>query len=291
MANHRKAYLEITNLCNLKCAFCPGTTRKGAHLGVEEFTALASRLTPWAEFLYYHLMGEPTAHPLLPEFMSIASDLGFKSMITTNGTLLPQRGDSIISAHPHKVNISLHAFEANTTLEDNGTLRNMSFDEYIGGCLAFAEKASENGIFAVLRLWNLDGRAEGALHKKNEQILSLMHDMFPDEWQKTRSGYRLRSHVFLEWGEKFDWPDPCGAILSEEGFCYGLRDQIGVLCDGTVVPCCLDRNGDIALGNLFSQTLDEILASERARAIYDGFTKHKCTEDLCRRCMRAGYYR
>ena len=282
MANHRKAYLEITNRCNLSCAFCPGTERKAHMLDEAEFTFLANRLTPWAEYLYYHLMGEPTAHPLLPRFIGIAAELGFKSLITTNGTLLPSRGDTIIEARPYKVNISLHAFEANPP--------GMPFREYINGCLSFAKKAAESGIITVLRLWNLDGKADGALHEKNELILNIMHDQFPLEWQKTRSGEKLCDRVFLEWGEKFDWPEPSGNVQSESGFCYGLRDQIGVLCDGTVVPCCLDRNGNLALGNLFDQQLDEILNSPRSKRIYDGFTSHICAEDLCKRCMRAGYY-
>lgn len=283
MSNRRKAYLEITNRCNLNCSFCPGTERVYHSLDEAEFKTLASRLTPWAEYLYYHLMGEPTAHPLLPKFIEIASELGFKSIITTNGTLLSRRGDELIAAKPYKVNISLHAFEANPP--------GMSFESYVDCCLSFAKKAADSGIIAVLRLWNLDGRANGALNEKNGQILEIMKEYFVSEWQKTRSGYRLIDRVFLEWGDKFDWPEITGEVLSENGFCYGLRDQVGILSDGTVVPCCLDRNGDIALGNLHRQTLSEILDSDRAGAIYDGFTSHRCTEELCKRCMRAGYYR
>ena len=282
MSNHRKAYLEITNRCNLSCSFCPGTTREGRSLTKAEFEALAKKLKPWAEYLYYHLMGEPTAHPLFPDFISIAASLGFKSVITTNGTLLAKRGDELIAAKPHKVSISLHAFEANDI--------DAPFEYYITACLDFAKKASDSGIIIALRLWNLDGRADGALNAKNEQILDMVHTHFPDEWVKTRSGHRLKTRVFLEWGEKFDWPDIDGEVLSDTGFCYGLRDQIGVLADGTVVPCCLDHNGDIALGNLFEDTLENILAAPRARAIYDGFTRHECSEALCKRCMRAGYY-
>ncbi len=283
MSNHKKAYLEITNRCNLSCAFCPGTKRAAHSLDEGEFTALASKLTPFAEYLYFHLMGEPTAHPLLPRFIAIAKELSLKPIITTNGTLLAKRGGDIILSKPYKVNISLHAFEANT-LE-------LSFDMYIESSLEFAKNAAEDGIITVLRLWNLDGKADGALNEKNALILAAMKDKFGGEWQTTRSGYRLRERVFLEWGDKFDWPDIDSEVLSETGFCYGLRDQLGVLCDGTVVPCCLDRDGDMALGNLFDCTLDEILSSKRAKAIYDGFTSHKCTEELCKRCMRAGYYR
>ena len=259
MSTHRKVYLEITNRCNLHCAFCPGTKRKPKWINETEFAILVNKVAPWAEYLYYHLMGEPTAHPSLLRFMEIASSFGLKSIITTNGTLLADNGDGLIGAKPYKVNISLHSFEANAD--------GICFEAYIDSCLSFAKRAAENGIIVVLRLWNLDGRADGALNEKNEQILDMMHQSFASEWQNTRSGYKMCERVFLEWGEKFDWPNLDMDILSDEGFCYGLRDQIGVLSDGSVVPCCLDSDGDITLGNLFEQSLAEILDSPRARAI------------------------
>ena len=83
----------------------------------------------------------------------------------------------------------------------------------------------------------------------------------------------------------FEWPDAEREEFEEkEVFCYALRNQVGVLVDGSVVPCCLDHAGDIKLGNLFTQTLDEVLASPRAKALYDGFTKHEASEALCRKC-------
>ena len=282
---HNKAYLEITNVCNLSCAFCPGTHRSSGMLDEAQFRVLADRLYPWAEYLYFHLMGEPTAHPLLPDFLRYANEKGFRTMITTNGTLLAKRGESLLAdgVRPYKISISLHSFEANDIP--------MSFDDYIRGCIAFARSAAEHGIIVALRLWNLDGRAEGALHEKNEAVLSMLRSAFGDDWHKNRSGYRLSERVFLEWGEKFDWPDLSSENVHDDGFCYALRDQIGILCDGTVVPCCLDHDGDMPLGNLFLQPLHEILSSPRAKAIYDGFTSHRCTEQLCRHCMRAEYYR
>jgi len=283
MSNHKKAYLEITNRCNLSCAFCPSTSRAPRSLSESEFDRLALKLRSWAEYLYFHLMGEPLAHPLLPQFVTRARELGFKPVITTNGTLLDRRGEELISAMPYKVSISLHSFEANDT--------GVPMDGYILSCLDFARKAADEGVITVLRLWNLEGRAEGALNGQNAAMLRLMHETFTSPWQKTRSGFKLAERVFLEWGDKFDWPSLSAPVLSDSGFCYGLRDQIGVLCDGTVVPCCLDGEGIIALGNLFEQSLEDILRSHRAKALYDGFSAHQCTEELCRRCMRAGYYR
>lgn len=283
--SHNRAFLEITNVCNLSCAFCPGTRRKPQIMEQTAFQTLADRLSPWAEYLYFHLMGEPTAHPLLPDFLRYANEKGFRTMITTNGTLLSGRGSALLSdgVRPYKISISLHSFEANDIP--------VSFEDYISSCIGFARNAAACGSIVALRLWNLDGRTAGALHAKNDAVLSMLRAAFGDDWQKNRSGYRLADRVFLEWGDKFDWPDLSSAILHENGFCYALRDQVGVLSDGTVVPCCLDHNGDIPLGNLFEQPLEEILASPRAKALYDGFTSHKCVEPLCKRCMRAAYYR
>ena len=115
-----------------------------------------------------------------------------------------------------------------------------------------------------------------------------MKASFPAEWVNERRGPRIGQRVYLEYGDKFDWPDLTAPDGGEKVFCYGLRDQLGVLCDGTVVPCCLDHEGDIRLGNLFEEDLQDILESPRAKALYDGFSCGKAAEELCRRC---GYAR
>ncbi len=273
----RKAYLEISNICNLHCSFCPGTRREKRMLSAAEFRLLAGKLRGYTEYLYFHLMGEPLLHPLLAEFLAIAEELGFRVMITTNGTLLSQAGETLLSSGAvHKVNLSLQSFEANAP----GDLR-----AYLDGCIDFAIKAAEGGILCEFRLWN-----QGGLEERNREILALLGERFPAPWQPSRSGQRLAERIWLDPGERFDWPDLEKESLRERGFCYGLRDQIGVLCDGTVVPCCLDHEGDVPLGNLFHQELDEILASPRARAIYEGFSRRQVVEPLCRRCGYAGRF-
>jgi radical SAM protein with 4Fe4S-binding SPASM domain len=96
--------------------------------------------------------------------------------------------------------------------------------------------------------------------------------------------FRIRNRLHLEYGERFAWPDINADYISDEVFCYGMRDHFGILSDGTVVPCCLDGDGVINLGNIFEKTVDEIINSNKAKAIYDGFTKRKATEELCQRC-------
>ena len=114
MKRFNKIYLEISNVCNLSCAFCPGTKRAKHIMTEEEFTALMPKLRPFSDYLYFHLMGEPLLHPNLAKFLDIAGEWGFKVILTTNGTLLKKQQDSLLNAPAlHKVNISLHAFEAN----------------------------------------------------------------------------------------------------------------------------------------------------------------------------------
>ena len=270
-----KIYLEISNLCNLSCAFCPGTHRAKKALNEDEFAALLPKIRPYTNFLYFHLMGEPLLHPKLQRFLELAGEADFKVILTTNGTLLARQQEMLLNAPAlHKVNISLHAFEANDLA--------IPFQEYLTGCFEFG-KAAEGKKLISYRLWNQGGQDE-----KNDEILATMKEFFAEPWAEERRGLRIGQRVYLEYGDKFDWPDLSAADGGEGVFCHGLRDQLGILCDGTVVPCCLDHEGDIALGNLFRQSMEEILESPRAKAIYEGFSQRKATEELCRKC---GYAR
>ena len=277
----RKAFLEITNVCNLRCSFCPGTGRKPAFMPFSVFEAILLKLEGYAEYLYFHLMGEPLLHPDLLRMIARAKELGFRPMLTTNGTLLGSCGEALASGSVYKVSISMHAFYDGTLHFAKGTDRGPTLEDYCLPCFRFAKRAAENGTIAVFRLWNLE---DGVCDGRNEAVLALLHEAFPGEWRKNRSGFCLSERIFLEWGERFSWPDPLEPDYGKGGFCYGLRDQIGILCDGTVVPCCLDRNGLMALGNLKDSSLADIVSSERAKRIYDGFTGRCAEEELCRHC-------
>ena len=271
---YSRVYVEITNLCNRNCTFCPGTIRAPKMMTAAEFDVVARKLVGTTGYLYYHLMGEPLTHPQLPEMIAVATDLGFKSQITTNGVLLPDRGQALIDGKIHKVNISVHSFEEGSDRD---------YVNYINGCLDFADRASRAGIIVVLRLWN-NGYDEG----RNISTLDLTKAKFPWDWTETPRGTRIREKLFIEHGDRFDWPDLGAQDGGTEVFCYGLRDHFGVLSDGSVVPCCLDHNGDIRLGSLFEDEVADILNSPRARAMAEGFSCRKATEELCRKC---GYAR
>ncbi len=243
----------------------------------EEFDILLAKIEGKARYLFFHLMGEPTLHPSLPHFIELAKERGFLPAVTTNGSLLKEKGEALLRTPPYKISISLHAPEANEAFAS---------ESYLEDCISFAKEASKRGSFVALRLWNLGSGAD------NTKILDFLHYSFPGEWRNVRGGssQRLAERIFLEWGEAFEWPDPSLTECEPDRdmFCYGLRNQVGILVDGTVVPCCLDADANLALGNLYHSELEEILSSERARGIYDGFTRRRATESLCRKC---GYAR
>ena len=164
-----------------------------------------------------------------------------------------------------------------TALMDNAAAGVLQ--QYLEEGWSFAARAAAQGVIVALRLWN-----EGGAETRNGAIEAFLHEKCPGEWPEPRGGsFRLRDNLYLERAKKFDWPD---LNAQERGtqFCYGLRDQLGVLVDGTVVPCCLDHEGDVALGNLFTQPLAEILESPRACALREGFSRRRPSEELCRRC-------
>ena len=270
----KRAYGEITNICNLRCAFCPGTKRPERFMPPEEFRILARRLRPHTGFLYLHVMGEPLLHPQLGELLEIGAAEGFRLCLTTNGTLLEARHELLLSAPAlHKLSVSLHSMEGNNAGALGG---------YLTGVWESVQALSQAGIICALRLWNIGGQ-----ETRNGEILAFLGDRLGthplDLPQLRRGSWKLGQRLYLEQAEKFDWPELEGPERAA-GFCLGLRDQVAVLVDGTVTPCCLDHEGDIPLGNLLAEELDGILASPRARAICDGFSQRRPSEALCRRC-------
>ena len=452
-----RCYIEITNICNLNCDFCPKHHRALRKMTLQEFEHLTDELQGKVCFLYFHVMGEPLLHPLLPQFISLARAKGFKTVLTSNGTLLP-RAMSLLGSLPHKVQLSLHSHESN---------RSGRLDEYINQVMDFAIEAARRGTCVVLRLWNQGGR-----DRENAEVQRLMAQRVAQPWTERSDGFRLCDNLYLEFDRKFQWPEveesfaeglpessekggasefqlsgnsdkensrgesldsfkkedllkgdslnqksnkdlsenyslssykklgnsgdvslneysnnelskdfslssdkseeqqtadsskqnstkemlgdislkhfsnneePDDISLSsvkteemltdislkqnspkekledislkqnsnkekleevflnknkskalqkigekpEQLFCKALLKQIGVLVDGSLVPCCLDHNGDAVMGNLFHQSLEEILSSPRARALVEGFRHHRASERLCQHCESA----
>ena len=283
MRKFKKVYIEITNVCNLSCNFCPKTKRKYKFMSTEEFTYILNEVKPFTEHIYFHLMGEPLLNENIGYFLEESSNKGLNVNLTTNGTLLSKVGDKLINAKAlRQVNISLHSFEANK--------KTVELEEYLDNVTDFIIKARENSdIICAIRLWNMDSNDLKGENNLNKDILKILEeklnlDFSLSEKLQETNRIKLKDKVYLNMAEKFSWPDSSISLISEEVFCHGLRDQIGILLDGTVVPCCLDSEGNIPLGNIFNQDLEEIINSKRAKDIYDGFSRRRAVEDLCKKC-------
>lgn len=260
----------------------------------EEFDLLTDRVRGKVCFLYFHLMGEPLLHPLLPQFVTMAREKGFKTVLTSNGTLL-HRAMALLDTLPYKIQLSLHSHESNARGE---------LSEYMDQVMRFSTQAAGKGTCMVLRLWN-----QGGMDRENEEVMRLIEKYVPKPWKERPDGFRLCDNLYLEFDRKFEWPGGGGKAASDDSdgkqeesdgkleaspskskqeyFCKALIKQIGVLSDGSLVPCCLDHDGDVILGNLFHQSLEEILASSRAQALVEGFRHHAATEPLCQSCESA----
>ena len=276
-----RAYVEITNICNLKCAFCPGTQREKRQMSLSEIERVFKSLLGKTKTVLLHVMGEPLTHPQLLSVLDMAKDMNIRIDITTNGTLLHLLGDDILehSEPIGRVSISLHAIEGNGV--------DISHGAYLDRVIAFGKKLSELGKITVYRLWNLDTSDRSGSNRQNAIVEQKLKAEYPDNWEKKYSGYRIGDHAFLEYDGIFTWPSESEATPIDVGTCHALRSQIAILSDGTVVPCCLDSEGAMPLGNIFFEELDGILSSERAVAMLDGFRRKEYVEPICKSCTYA----
>lgn len=258
MKRFKKFYIEITNVCNLSCSFCPQTKRQPRYMKIEELNQILDQVKPYTDYLYFHVKGEPLLHPEIGTFLDISYEKGFKVNITTNGTLLHKVKDRLLhKLSLRQINISLHSMEGNKDYKHK--------EQYMEQIQDFIKEAREmTNIIISLRQWDLD-------EEKDE-----------------KRGIKLDENLYLNQDYRFQWPDLAEKEDDGMGFCYGLRNQIAVLVDGTVVPCCLDGEGVINLGNIYETPFSEIVEGERAQGILEGFSKRYAVEELCRKC---GYRR
>ena len=224
-------------------------------------------------------MGEPLLHPQLFEILAYCQKVDLKVNITTNGTLLRSVKETIFTAGSvRKIAVSLHSFEANR--------KDSLLDGYLDDVFEAVRLARAAGIICELRLWN-GGGAE-ALNSSIVSRIGQAFDVQPGGIPDGFSDRKLGENLHLVFAPSFEWPSLEAQSSGDAVFCRGLRDHFGILCDGTVVPCCLDGDGVISLGNALEMPLNAILNSQRAWAIYNGFSHQRAVEPLCQRC---GYAR
>jgi radical SAM protein with 4Fe4S-binding SPASM domain len=280
----RRIYIEITNVCNLRCDFCPETKRTAEFMRIETFKKILKQIEPFTDYLYFHVKGEPLLHPEIDKFLDLSCEKGFKVNLTTNGTLIEEATDKILMKPAlRQVNFSLHSFDGNEVKQ--------SKDEYMDNIFSFVDDAAmKTKVLTAFRLWNLDKDDDTTSQRKtNHEILNKIESHFNLPYKiegkiDSSKGIQIAENIFLNQDYEFNWPTLEKEEDSSKGFCYGLKTQVAILVDGTVVPCCLDGDGIIELGNINDTPFSEIIEGERATKIRQGFSKKNVVEELCKKC-------
>jgi molybdenum cofactor biosynthesis enzyme MoaA len=277
----KKIYIEISNVCNLQCTFCPEVIRGKKFMEPALFKQVATAAVPLTNVVCFHLMGEPLLHPEFESYLNICGSLGLRVELTTNGILLDEkRAEALMNPVLTQINFSLQSYESNFPDRDN--------TDYLQRIFRFTERAllERPDLYIYYRLWN-----EGSLGARdsNDRIIEKIREGLKAEIKPTQDIQRqktvhIKGRAYLHRDVRFDWPHPSLPVRSTTGFCHGLSSQIGILADGTVVPCCLDKEGVINLGNCASSRLTQIIDGPRAKSIRNGFKNGILVEDLCQKC-------
>jgi radical SAM protein with 4Fe4S-binding SPASM domain len=285
-ARFQKAHIEISSICNLQCSFCPEVIREKKLMEVELFREVLRQVAPLTEQVALHLMGDPLVHPKLAEIIDACEEHGSRIFLVTNGTLLNEKRAELLLRPPFRqVNFSLHAFPDNFPEKDPA--------EYLERVFSWTERAfaERPDLYVNFRLWNLASTSGAG--EKNREILRRVEERFgvPLLEQalsldiRQQKSLRVLNRLYLHFDTEFTWPALDLPVLGSAGTCYGLSSHFGVLVDGTVVPCCLDKEGKIPLGNIREKPLSDILGGHRAQAMIKGFRERRLVEELCRRCQ------
>lgn len=246
-------------------------------MSVDEFRLVVEKARPFTNYIYLHVLGEPLLHPHLDEILSIAEAAGLNINITTNGGLLEKKKEILFKHSIRQINISLHDAEENIAA--------LKWPEYLNSVLDFATEIAPK-TYVCLRLWNTSN-VESAHF--NTLCLEQIAEQFELTTQllneKTSgNGVKLADHIFLQRAPRFEWPDEKNPQRQTQKNCYALRDHIAILADGQVVPCCLDADANMKLGNIFTEDMVDILATDKAKDIKKGFEQRKIVEPICATC-------
>lgn len=279
----KKIYIEITNLCNLRCDFCSGNFRPYGVMTTKSFEVVLKKIRPYTDYIYLHVLGEPLTHPDIFAMLNIAGSQRVMVNLTTNGLNLQRlTGQPEAFAPIRQINLSLHC--------QGGTADWDKQQVYLQDVLRNARWVLSNTHTIIsLRLWNLAVN-DPETEKYNALALQKIQDTFNLEAMcllpsGQKQGEKLQDRLYLNLDERFEWPEKAtGGSSARRAFCYGLRDHLAILVDGSVVPCCLDANGSMILGNVMHENLETILSRERSQRIIQGFSEGRAVEALCKRC-------
>ena len=276
-------HIEITNICNLKCTFCPPKILPNGTMSLEKFDDLNFQLKPYTKELAYHIVGDPLVLSNLSEYLNVSLKHELKVNITTTANNINEKHyKALMNPTIKQINFSINSYNANS--------HKKSLDEYLNPILDFVKFAQEqkHEYFINFRIWNLD--EEKSAKEFNKKVFDKINETFntnidlENVYKERPKNIRIDRKIFFNFDEYFNWPSLENEIVSSNGFCYGLDSHFGILTSGDVVPCCLDQNACINLGNTNTTQISDILNSNRVKAIQNGFRKNIVVEELCQKC-------
>jgi len=277
-----RIYIEITNGCGLHCSFCPSSSSSTEVISLSLFESIVSQAQNYTKEIACHVLGDPLTLSTLQAYLDILEKYQMKALLTTSGYYLKKHSyDTLFHPAVKQINISLNSYNKNETT--------LTLEQYISPIVQLCEEKlkQDANLFINLRLWNID---ESMSDKEfNQTLFSYLSRFFTldysieDIYKQRPKSIRLDNKILLHFDNYFEWPSMNNPLYGH-GTCQGLSSHIAILANGTVVPCCLDSDGVMALGDLTIDTLDEVIKSKKSKSIIKGFKEGKAVEELCQRC-------
>lgn len=245
--------IENTNHCNAHCVMCPREkmTRKKGFMSFESFKKIVDQCAELdVKMTHVHGYGEPLLDPLIFKKIKYIKDKGIpETYMVTNGSLLTEENiRKLIESGLDAMNISFYGFTKETYERIH---KNLNF-----------EKTRDN-VKNFFRIRKEMGKETPKTHltflsyEDNEKEKQAFLDFWKDIADDTRVSHL---HNFGDGREyrpvrKDIKRISCGHIF----FLHSMQ----ILWDGKVVPCCIDTDGMIVLGNANDNSLLDIWNSEK----------------------------
>lgn len=261
----KRIYLEITNSCNLDCPFC--TNNKGNNfLDINNIDNYLDQIKSYCNYIYLHILGEPLLHPNFNEILELLDKKDMYLQLVTNGTLLSKYPVILNHKCLRKLSISIHSIN-NININDD-------YFEYINYLI---ENNHNKNI--ELRFYDKDNLSDTLI-----KYLNNLEAKYNFKYTSKNNSFNLLDNIYIYFEELFNWPNINDEIISDNGYCHGAIDMLGINSNSDVTICCLDPYAYNRIGNLKENTLKEIIESDRYKEIVNGFKNRKVICDLCQRC-------
>ncbi|WQR94273.1 SPASM domain-containing protein [Helicobacter pylori] len=273
----KKIYIELSDICGLQCGFCPNPKNIRGVMPLELFEKICKEAAPLTQMITLHVLGDPCKLKNLNHYLSAARRFSLKVDLVTSGVYW-RDFETLLQDVIYQISISLDAGLDN--------YNKINQHRYIQKILEFCRYKCEKNSEVFLNL-----RIQDSTLDKHQNLIKPFLESFECvslEGLKTQGRARLFKKSFLNIQKTFKWPSlNAPNPLNQESkipYCYGLIKQIAILSNGVVVPCCMDTQAHINLGDLNHMPLKDILNSQKAMAIKTHFLKGEALEPLCQNC-------